>query len=132
MTKTFTTIRWRWIIVGGVVAEIALLPTTLGLGFLTTKVSLPDWLAFSAYGAVMFLVLLPVSVWAAPKAGSAFLLNGTLIGLLAALIFLPFLIMAPLINPVHETINEILKVAGGAMGGLLAGRRTTSSSRFNA
>lgn len=129
MHKSLSTVRWRWIILGGVVAEIALVPATVGLTFLIAKLPPLEWVAFPA---AMFLVSVLVGWWAAPKAGPAFVLNGLLIGAFAALIFLPLLFASPVPHPIGEAINEALKVLGGATGGAIAGWRTRRSSAYDA
>lgn len=117
-------IRWRWIVIGALIAQLALIPVTLGGGWLAYRLAWPNWASFGFYNAAMFLVLLGAAYSVAPKAGPNGAVNGALIGVLAALIILPFLIALPPEYPLHEAINEALKVIGGAIGGSLASRRS--------
>lgn len=118
--NSLTNIRWRWSLIGAVAAEIVLLAVTFAGGWVVYRLAWSFWASFAFYGAAMFRVLLPVSYWAAPKAGVRSVLNGTLIGVVAALIVLPPLMMSATVIPWVEAINEALKVAGGATGGALA------------
>jgi putative membrane protein (TIGR04086 family) len=119
-------VRWSSVIVGALMAEVALFPLTFGWGWATFHLSLPEWINFSGYGFLMFITLVGGGLWAARRADGRFILHGALAGLIAALLVLPLLLLYTPEHPVHEVINELLKVAGGAVGGVFATRRKTA------
>jgi len=115
-------LRWRAIIVAAIAAEIALLPLTLGLGWLGYALGWEDLPVSVAFSLLMVLALFPAGYWAARKSGSNPLLTGAAVGVLAALIFLPVLMMGLAGGIIEEVINEMLKVTGGTFGGWWASR----------
>jgi hypothetical protein len=79
-----------------------------------------------------FLAPIPFGYLAARKARSQFTLHGVLVGLLAALMFLPVLLLMPSLwgdigpNYYLEALNSAVKVVGGGLGGFLASRWSAS------
>ena len=105
-------IRWWRILLGAVVVEVVLLAIPLNM---------------SAHGRALLLALvIPLCVsgaflggwWVGRRAGSAFLLNGLLLGAVAALIYGALTWKVSL--PTAYIVANYLKLLAGAAGGLMA------------
>ena len=107
-------------IIGGLLAELTVFlivfPTRAVFG---QKPFLGSILIASA---VMPFVL---ALWVCRRVESRFVLHGALVGIVAALFYLSLTWGRP--QPVLYNISHVLKVAGGAAGGVAASRRKTKS-----
>lgn len=63
------------------------------------------------------------ALWVCKKVESHFLLHGALVGIVAALFYLGLAWRQP--QPLLYKVAHVLKVAGGAAGGVVASRRKT-------
>ena len=114
-------LRWGWILVGGIVAEIALM------------LFVPIQLLPGGETALLYLVV-PLCVivtglagyWIASKADRLRVLHGGLVGAVALLIYVALTWTAEL--PAIYLVANYLKLAGGLMGGWAADRRSRSMS----
>jgi len=106
-------IRWGWILLGGFLAELLIFVVAIPLSLVAGQQSL----TYSA-PAASFLATLVFGLWIGRKSPQAPLLNGTLVGAAAMLIYLAMTLGRP--EPVAYIIAHFLKLAGGAAGGFLA------------
>ena len=110
-------IRWGWVLVGGLVAELAL--------FLFIPIQfLPGGQTLLLY-LVVPLCLLATGIagwWIARKAESARPLHGALVGVVAFAIYLALTWTQPPLPAVYVAANY-LKVVGGLVGGWFADRQ---------
>ena len=106
-------IRWGWILLGGFLAELAIFVVVIPLSLVAGQESL----VYSAPPA-SFAAAFGFGVWVARKAPERRVLHGTLVGVAAILIYLAVSLGRP--EPIAYVIAHVLKVLGGAAGGLVA------------
>jgi putative membrane protein (TIGR04086 family) len=118
--SAFTGIRWGWVLLGGFLAELAIfilvIPLALWLG--------NDSMAYSAPPA-SFVTTFLLGLLMARKAGSRFLLHGTLVGVVAMLLYVAVSLGQPV--PWLYIVAHMLKVLGGMAGGFVAGKQTRTT-----
>ena len=136
--KETSSLRWGWIVSAAVLTGIAVFP----IGFILTSlegllgiqqpVNAFDPMAWVLSPPSFFLAPIPFGYLAARKARSRFTLHGVLVGLIAALIFVPVLLLMPSLwgemgpNYYLEALNSAAKIIGGGLGGILASRWSAS------
>ena len=110
-----TQVRWGRVLVGGVLAELIVFAIVFpSLYLFGQRASLASILIGSAVMPFMF------ALWVARRIESRFVLQGALVGVVAALFYLAIAWGQP--QPVLYKIAHGLKVLGGAAGGLVASR----------
>jgi putative membrane protein (TIGR04086 family) len=109
-------IRWGWILLGGFLAELAVFLIVIPLSLLAGQESL----LYSAPPA-SFAATFVFGMLVARKAFERRVLHGTLVGVLAMLIYLGMTFGRP--EPFAYLVAHVLKVLGGAAGGFVAMRR---------
>jgi hypothetical protein len=109
-------LRWGWVLLGALLANVA-------IALLITPIALLDGAQHLGYVAppLSFIGVLAIAYWIARKAPRRAALHGLLVGLGAAVIYVPIL-LAGHITFAH-LLSSALKVLGGAAGGLLVARR---------
>jgi hypothetical protein len=113
---TFAYLHWGRVIVGGVAAELAVFAIVFPvLHFFGQSAFLASILIASA---VLPFVL---ALWVARGIESHFVLNGALVGIVAALVYLILAWGQP--EPLLYKIAHGLKIVGGLLGGVLAANR---------
>jgi hypothetical protein len=126
-------IRWGWVVLGAVLTEVCTFPVMMAFMWVYGFFGVHEIGAFEPKGLLLsppiFLVAaLPFGLWTAVMARQRFVLHGALVGLIAALLFLPVLIGMPQSwappgpNYYGEVFNSSVKVIGGALGGAIAAR----------
>jgi hypothetical protein len=110
-------IRWGWVLLGGVLTEIAVIVIITPFGLLLGQEKL-DFVAPPA----SFVGALVVAFWIARKAPQRELLHGTLVGVVAMLLY-AWVVVAQGFAFAYVA-SSVLKVVGGAVGGFLAARRS--------
>ncbi|SRR5579871_557668 len=112
-------IRWGWIVLGGLIAEVALIiaivPAGMRLGETFLHYTAPPGSLITCFLAAW---------WICRRIESRFVLHGTLVGVVAALIYIALTRAQP--EPLAYIIAHVLKLAGGALGGFVAQRRRAS------
>ena len=108
--------RWGWILLGGFLAELAVFLIVIPLSLLAGQESL----LYSAPPA-SFAATFVFGMLVARKALHRRVLHGTLVGVVAMLIYLGMTLGRP--EPVAYVIAHVLKVLGGAGGGFITTRR---------
>ena len=114
-------IHWGRIVLGGLLAELALfvaiVPIGLRLGDTFLKYVAPPG---------SFVVCFFGALWVGRRIQSRFVLHGLLVGVIAALFYLALTRFQP--EPPAYVIAHVLKLAGGAVGGYLAQRKRVTES----
>ena len=115
-------IHWGRILVGGLLAEVALILAIVPLGMRLGE-------AFLHYTAPpgSFVTCFLAAVWVARRIQSRFILHGTFVGVVAALIYVGLTRAQP--EPAVYIVAHALKLVGGACGGFVAGRRRATLTR---
>ena len=123
-----SSLRWGRIVLGGVLAEVALILVVIPMRMLESPESAITVVAVAG----SFVVFVPVARWLAPA--SRPLLHGTLMGAVAAAIYIALTFVgqmfAPDMPPVPWIyyVGHLLKLAGGAAGGWLAERAAAAAA----
>lgn len=108
--------RWGWILLGGFLAELLVFVIVIPLSLVAGQASL----LYSAPPA-SFVGTLVFGWWVARKASGRLVLHGTLVGLVATLIYIAITRAQP--EPVAYIVAHFLKLLGGVAGGFVAQRR---------
>ena len=111
-----TTIHWGRILLGGLLAELALILAIVPLGL-----RLGDNFLHYAAPLGSFLMCFLGALWVCRQVKCHFILHGTLVGVVAALIYIALTRAQP--EPFAYIVAHALKLAGGACGGFVAQRR---------
>ena len=115
-----TTIHWGRILLGGLLAEVALILAIVPLGL-----HLGDNFLHYTAPPGSFITCFLGALWVCRRIESHFILHGTLVGVVAALIYLALTRAQP--EPFAYIVAHGLKLAGGAFGGFVAQRRRSPS-----
>lgn len=113
--------RWGWILLGGLLTELAIFIIVIPLSLLAGQTSL----LYSAPHA-SFLAALAFGFWVARKAPQQRVLHGCLVGFAGIVIYLGISFGQP--EPVAYLIAHILKLAGGAAGGFIAQKQKAADA----
>ena len=127
-------IQWLRIVVGGLAAEAG--PFIIAVVFYLLPNDSAQLLYVVPVACLCMTLLL--GFWVARKAGGLFVLHGTLVGIVAALLYISLTLGKTL--PPAYLVSHFLKVIGGAAGGLIAKHRAggvylaaaTANGRFRA
>jgi putative membrane protein (TIGR04086 family) len=115
-----TTIHWGRILVGGLLAEVALIVAIVPLGLRLGE----GFLHYTAPPG-SFLTCFLAALWVCRRVESHFILQGALVGVVAALIYVGLTRAQP--EPFAYLLAHALKLAGGACGGFVAQRGRAAS-----
>ena len=117
-------IHWGRVLVGGLLAETALILAIVPLGL-----RLGD--AFLHYAAPpgSFITCFLGALWVARRIQSRFILHGVLVGVVAALIYVALTRAKP--EPLAYIVAHALKLVGGACGGLVSKRNRGARLRLS-
>jgi putative membrane protein (TIGR04086 family) len=108
--------RWGWILLGGFLAELLVFVIVIPL----SRVAGQESLLYSAPPA-SFLATFAFGLWIARKTEQRRLLHGTLVGVVATVIYVAMTLGRP--EPVAYLFAHVLKLLGGALGGYVAAKR---------
>ena len=114
-------LHWGRIVVGGLLAEVALIVAIVPLGLRLGE----SFLHYTAPPG-SFVTCFLGALWVCRKAQSRLILHGTSVGVVAALIYVGLTRAQP--EPLAYVLAHALKVLGGACGGFVAGRRRGTSN----
>jgi hypothetical protein len=113
--------RWGRVLVGGFLAELSVFAIVFPVLYLFGQQAfLASILIASAAMPFVF------AIWASKRIESRFVLHGALVGVVAALIYLALAWGQP--QPLLYEVAHGLKVAGGALGGVVASRRKPAAT----
>jgi putative membrane protein (TIGR04086 family) len=115
-----TKIHWGRILLGGLLAEVALILAIVPLGSRLGD----NFLHYTAPPG-SFITCFLAALWACRRIESHFILQGTLVGVVAALIYVALTRAQP--EPFAYIVAHALKLAGGACGGFIAQQRRAQS-----
>lgn len=110
-----TTIHWGRILLGGLLAEVALILAIVPLGLRLGE----TFLHYTAPPG-SFLMCFLGALWVCRRTESYFILHGTLVGVVAALIYIALTRAQP--EPLAYLVAHALKLVGGACGGFVSQR----------
>jgi len=123
--STSAGIHWLRILLAGFLAEVAIIALVLPIALLAGKSTLP----YTATAASL-LACFGFAIWVGRGLTSQFVLHGILVGVVATLIYVALTRGGP--EPPAYLIAHILKLLGGATGGLVAARRQKTSPQLQA
>jgi hypothetical protein len=115
-------VRLGWVLLGGFLAELAVFVLVVPVALLAGEASL-----VYAAPAASFVGTFTVGLWVARKAPRRPLLHGTLVGVVAMLLYLGFLAAQEV--SLAYVVSEVLKVLGGVAGGFVAAGRWDAGRR---
>ena len=124
-------IRWKWIVVGGLLAEAAVMAIFFLLLFVAMAAGVPEiarpmtTLDYIDAVVMSFLSMLVVTIWVGKRVDSAFVLHGVLIGAFGILLFSVMWVATTgsFAQPALYVVAHGLKIVGGIAGGLIAEKR---------
>jgi putative membrane protein (TIGR04086 family) len=114
-------IRWGWVLLGGFLVELSIFAIAIPLSFLLGEESL----LYSAPGA-SFVGSFVFGLWVAGKTQQLRVLHGALVGVAAMLIYVGMSLGQP--EPIAYVVAHVLKVLGGAAGGIVASKRPPANA----
>lgn len=114
-------IRWGWVLLGGFLAELAIIVVVIPLSLLAGQESL----LYSAPPA-SFVATFVFGLWIARKAPQRRVMHGALVGVVAMLIYVGMSLGQP--QPVAYLVAHVLKVLGGAAGGFVTLKRARENA----
>jgi putative membrane protein (TIGR04086 family) len=125
-------IRWVRVLLAGFLAEVALVAVAVPLYFTPNAQAALNW----GIPPASFVVLIPFGWWAARGAPRSQVLNGFLAGLAGVLLYLCLVVVGSAVahtDPMASMtppylLAHALKLAGGALGGWLAGRKSAAAA----
>jgi putative membrane protein (TIGR04086 family) len=115
-----TRIHWGRILIGGLLAEVALILAIVPLGLRLGD----NFLHYTAPPGSFVMCFLG-ALWVCRRIESHFLLHGILVGVVAALIYVG--LTRAQSEPFAYIVAHVLKLVGGACGGYVAQRRRSPS-----
>ena len=117
---TSPTNHWGRILLGGLLAEVALIIAIVPLGLRLGG----NFMNYTAPPG-SFITCFLAALWVCRRIESHFILQGTLVGVVAALIYVALSRAQP--EPFVYLVAHALKLAGGACGGFVSQRRQSTS-----
>ncbi|MGA3091934.1 MAG: TIGR04086 family membrane protein [Terriglobales bacterium] len=115
-----TRIHWGRVLIGGLLAEVALILAIVPLGMRLGD----NFLHYTAPPGSFVMCFLG-ALWVCRRIESHFIVHGTLVGVVAALIYVA--LTRAQSEPLAYILAHVLKLVGGACGGFVAqGRRSPS------
>ena len=115
-----TGIHWGRILLGGLLAEVALILAIVPLGL-----RLGDKFLHYTAPPGSFVMCFLGALWVCRRIESHFILQGALVGVVATLIYIALTRAQP--EPFAYIVAHALKLVGGACGGFVARRRRSPS-----
>ena len=114
-----TRIHWGRILLGGLFAEVTLILAIVPLGL-----RLGDNFLHDTAPPASFVTCFLGALWVGRRIKSHFILHGTLVGVVAAMIYVALTRAQP--EHFAYIVAHALKLAGGACGGIVARRQSAS------
>ena len=118
--NTLGSIHWVRVLIGGFLAEVSLFVIVIPIYMLAGQ----DVLLYVAPAGSLATCFV-FAIWVGRRLESGFVLHGCLVGVVAMLLYVAVTRAQP--EPVAYLIAHGLKIAGGAGGGFVGGRRQVSS-----
>ena len=115
-----TSFHWGRILLGGLLAEVALILAIVPLGL-----HFGDKFLHFAAPPGSFVMCFLAALWVCRRIESHFILHGVMLGVVAALIYVAFTRAQP--EPFAYIVAHALKLAGGACGGIVARRHQSGT-----
>jgi hypothetical protein len=129
-------IRWKWVLLAGLLAEVAVMALFFLLLLVATVAGFPEiaqpMTALDYIDAMLssFVSMFLFTLWAGKRIDSAFVLHGALIGVVGIVLFtIMWVATTPsFAQPPLYVVAHVLKVLGGIAGGLVVERRRRASA----
>jgi len=111
-----TRIHWVRALIGGFLSEVSLIVLVIPVSLLLGQRAV-------VYAALLgsLVTCFLFAFWVGRKVDSRFALHGTLVGVVAALVYVGLTLGRP--EPSAYLVAHVLKILGGAAGGFVAGRQ---------
>ncbi len=106
-------IRWVRVLIGGLLAEVAVFAVVVPLSFALGQRSL-----FYTAPVASLVACFLLAWWVGRGVGSRFVLHGALVGVVATLIYIALTRAQP--EPFAYVVAHVLKILGGGAGGFVA------------
>lgn len=124
-------IRWKWVVIGALLAEATVLVVFFLLLFAAMAAGVPEIAApmttldYIDAMVMSFVSMLVFAIWIGTRLDSGFVLHGALMGGFAALLFTVMWIATTgtFAQPALYVVAHVLKVVGGIVGGRIAEKR---------
>jgi putative membrane protein (TIGR04086 family) len=117
-----TRIHWVRVLIGGFLAEVSVIAVVIPVALAYGQHLLP-YVAPPASLVMCFLFAL----WVGRRIDSRFVLHGTLVGVVATLLYVGLTLARP--EPFAYVVAHVLKILGGAAGGFVAERRPQATNK---
>lgn len=126
-----TSVHWGRLVIAAILSEVAVIPV-LGIVFMThrfviapgrTKAEYDAFVARASYCVAPTAAGIAVfcsALWAVRSLTSGFVLNGTLVGVIAVVLTVGFLFSAKPGERMMYGVSFLLRILGGCLGGVLA------------
>jgi len=114
-------IHWVPVLIGGFLAELSLVAAVIPVSLLLGQHAV-------VYAALLgsLVTCFLFAFWVGRKVDSRFALHGTMVGVVAALLYVGLTLGRP--EPLAYLAAHVLKILGGAAGGLVAQRQRKQTS----
>ena len=118
--NTSARIHWVRVLIGGFLAELSVFAVVVPVFLLCGQHAL----LYAAPAASLVTCFL-FALWVGRRVDSHFVLHGILVGVVATLLYVGLTLGRP--EPLAYLVAHVLKILGGAAGGLVAGRQRPSA-----
>jgi hypothetical protein len=119
--NTSTRIHWIRVLIGGFLAEASVFALVIPVFMISGQHAL----LYAAPSASLVMCFL-FALWVGRRLESRFVLHGMLVGVVATLLYVGLTRARP--EPFAYLVAHVLKILGGAGGGLAAGRRRAATT----
>jgi hypothetical protein len=119
--NTSTRIHWIRVLIGGFLAEASVFALVIPVFMISGQHAL----LYAAPSASLVMCFL-FALWVGRRLESRFVLHGMLVGVVATLLYVGLTRARP--EPFAYLVAHVLKILGGAGGGLVAGRRRAATT----
>jgi hypothetical protein len=113
-------IQWGRVLLAAFLMELALIAIAVPVTLLGAS-----WLLVYIVPPLSFLITFAITVWLGRKIKSRLVLQGVLIGIAGSIMYVVLTRAQP--EPWPYLLAHVLKVAGGAAGGMVLARRSAST-----
>jgi hypothetical protein len=117
--NTSAKFHWVRVLIGGFLAEVSVFVLVIPVSLLFGRHAL-----LYAAPVASLLTCFLFALWVGRRVDSSFVLHGILVGVVATLLYIGLTLGRP--EPLAYLVAHVLKILGGAAGGLVAARRRTA------
>jgi len=110
---------WVRVLIGGFLAEVSVIVLVVPVSLIYGQHAL-----LYAAPLASLLTCFSFALWVGRRIDSRFVLHGTLVGVVATILYVGLTLGRP--EPLAHLVAHVLKIFGGAAGGLVIARRRTA------